>query len=54
MPVDVVAAFAATMKLNMVLWWLDTGMKYTPEQMADMSTQLTLQGIPSAFREPAR
>lgn len=53
MPVEVVAAFAASMKLNMVLWWLDNGMTYSPEQMADMSTQLTLRGIPGAIRDPA-
>ena len=50
MPVDVVAAFAATMKLNMALWWLDTGMPYTPEDMAGMCTRLTLQGIPVAVQ----
>lgn len=49
MPVEVVAAFAATMKLNMVLWWLDEGMPHTAEAMADMCTRLTLEGIPVAF-----
>lgn len=48
MPVEVVAAFAATMKLNMVLWWLEAGMPYTPEEMAAMCTRLTLEGIPGA------
>lgn len=50
MPVDVVAAFAATMKLNMVLWWLDAGQPYTPAEMADMCTRLTLHGIPAGVQ----
>jgi AcrR family transcriptional regulator len=49
MPVDVVAAFAASMKLNMVLWWLDAGMPYPPDEIAAMCTRLTLEGIPAAF-----
>ncbi len=53
MPVDVLANYAATVKLNMAIWWLDQGMPYTPEQMAAMCTQLTLHGSQAAF-EPRK
>lgn len=52
-PLDVISAFAASMKLNLALWWLETGMRYTPEEMADMMTRLTLNGIPGAMTTPA-
>jgi AcrR family transcriptional regulator len=48
-PLDVVSAFAASMKLNLVLWWLESEMPYTPEHMADMLSRLTLNGIPAAM-----
>ena len=44
MPIDVLANYLAAVKLNMVIWWLDSGMPYTPEQMADMCSRLTLYG----------
>ena len=49
MPVDVLANYAATVKLNMAIWWLEQGMPYSPEQMAEMSAKLSLTGAQSAF-----
>ncbi len=51
-PVDVLANYAATIKLNMALWWLEQGMPYPPEQMADLCTRLTLNGSRAAY-EPS-
>jgi AcrR family transcriptional regulator len=44
MPIDVLANYLAAVKLNMVIWWLDSGMPYTPEQMAEMCSRLTMYG----------
>jgi len=52
-PVDVLANYLATVKLNMVIWWLDKDMPYTPEQMADMCTRLVLNGTAGILSEPA-
>ena len=39
-PVDVLANFAASIKLNLATWWLEQGMPYSPEEMAEMCSQL--------------
>src|SRR5258708_30688329 len=44
MPIEVLANYLAAVKLNMVIWWLDSGMPYTPEQMAEMCARLTMYG----------
>jgi AcrR family transcriptional regulator len=44
MPIEVVANYLAGVKLNMVIWWLDQGMPYSPEQMADMTARLAMHG----------
>jgi len=43
-PLDVVANYLAAVKLNMVIWWLDRGMPYPPEHMAEMCARLAMQG----------
>jgi AcrR family transcriptional regulator len=43
-PVEVLANYLAAVKLNMIIWWLDQGLPYTPEQMAAMVTRLVLDG----------
>ena len=40
-PAEARAAFVAGSLLAMITWWLDNGMPYPPEQMADMFWQLT-------------
>lgn len=51
-PIEVLANYMAAVKLNMIIWWLDKGMPYTPEQMAQMCTRLVLEGAGSML-EPA-
>lgn len=43
-PIDVLANYMAAVKLNLIIWWLDKGMPYPPEQMAAMCTRLVLEG----------
>jgi AcrR family transcriptional regulator len=54
MPIEVLANFSASTKLSMVIWWLEQGMPYSPEQMAELCTKLTLHGALSAFVQKAR
>ena len=44
MPLEVLANYLAAVKLNMVIWWLDRGMPYSPQEMAAMCSRLTLYG----------
>lgn len=44
MPIDVLANYLAAVKLNMVIWWLDSGMPYTPQEMAGMCSRLAMYG----------
>jgi len=44
MPLEVLANYLAAVKLNMVIWWLDSGMPYSPQDMAAMCSRLTLYG----------
>ena len=43
-PVEVLANYLAAVKLNMIIWWLDQGLPYSPEEMAAMVTRLVLEG----------
>ncbi len=43
-PIEVLANYIAGVKLNMIIWWLENGMPYSPQHMAEMCTQLTLNG----------
>ena len=43
-PVEVLANYLAAVKLNMLIWWLDQGLPYPPEEMAAMVTRLVLEG----------
>ena len=54
MPIDVLANYSASVKLNMAIWWLEQGMPYSPEQMAEMSAKLSLTGAQSAFNQTAQ
>jgi AcrR family transcriptional regulator len=44
MPIEVVANYLAAVKLNMVIWWLDSGMPYAPREMAEMCSRLAMYG----------
>jgi AcrR family transcriptional regulator len=49
MPLEVLANFSAIVKLNMATWWLEQGMPYPPDQIAEMCMKLTLSGAQAAF-----
>jgi hypothetical protein len=56
MRLNMLANYLAAVKLNMVIWWLDSGMPYTPQAMAEMCSRLAMYGAapvlePFAVRE---
>ena len=44
-PPELIADYLAGAFLTLVHWWLDHGMRYTPDQMAAIFQQLTTPGI---------
>ena len=57
MPLEILANYLAAVKLNMVIWWLDAGMPYPPQEMAAMCSRLTMFGaapILEPFAGPVR
>jgi AcrR family transcriptional regulator len=48
-PIDILANYLTAVRLNMIIWWLDAGMPYSVEQMADMCTRLVFRGANSAM-----
>lgn len=40
LPVEMVLRFIAAAYVGLMQWWLDSGMPYTPEEMADLFVQL--------------
>lgn len=48
-PIDILANYMTAVWLNMIIWWLDTGMAYSVEQMAEMCTQLVFRGAVSTM-----
>ncbi len=43
-PTEVLANYLAAVKLQLVIWWLESGMPYTPQQMAEMCSRLAMYG----------
>jgi AcrR family transcriptional regulator len=43
-PLEVVANYLASVKMQLMIWWLDNGMPYPPQQMAEMCARLALHG----------
>jgi AcrR family transcriptional regulator len=48
-PIEIIANYSASVKINMILWWLEQGMTYTPDEMAEMCAALTTHGISGAL-----
>jgi AcrR family transcriptional regulator len=44
MPAQVLANYIAGTECNMLVWWLETGMPYAPEEIAGMLQDLVLDG----------
>ena len=45
MPLPLIATYIAGAIMNMLIWWLDHDMPYSPEQMDTMFQQLVLPGV---------
>ena len=48
-PMDVLSAYVSGSMLMMLLWWLEAGMPYPPEEMSRMTQLMTRQGILAAM-----
>jgi AcrR family transcriptional regulator len=44
-PIDILANYLVGVKLNMIIWWLEKGMPYPPEEMAVMCARLAFNGV---------
>ena len=44
LPIEALANYTASVKLNMIMWWLEEDMPYDVDHMARMCAQLTLYG----------
>jgi AcrR family transcriptional regulator len=51
-PLPLVADYAAGAILNLLKWWLEHELPYTPEQMNDLFLQLVWPGIQSSLQLP--
>jgi AcrR family transcriptional regulator len=51
MPPTVIAQYIAGTELSLIVWWLNAGMPYTTQQMAEMTHRLVLQGVMSVLSE---
>jgi len=49
-PLKVVSSYLAGAFLNLLKWWLKSGMPYTPEEMDEMFRQLALPGVDVALQ----
>jgi AcrR family transcriptional regulator len=52
-PLELVTDYLAGAILNLLTWWLDHGMPYTPQQMDALFHQLVLPGVQATLRLPA-
>lgn len=49
LPLEVVTAYLAGALQNMLLWWLERKMPYSPERMGEMFQQLVMPGVNAAL-----
>lgn len=49
-PLIVVSSYLAGAFLNLLKWWLKSGMPYTPEEMDEIFRQLALPGVEAALQ----
>lgn len=49
-PVKVVSSYLSGAFLNLLKWWLKSGMPYTPEEMDEMFRKLALPGVDVALQ----
>jgi AcrR family transcriptional regulator len=48
-PIKVMSSYLSGAFLNLLKWWLKSGMPYTPEEMDEMFRQLALPGVEMAL-----
>jgi len=53
-PLTVVSSYLAGAFLNLLKWWLKSGMPYTPEEMDEMFRQLALPGVWEALKSKSK
>lgn len=53
-PVAVMAQYLTGTLLNLLKWWLEAEMPYTPEQMDEMFRRLAMPGLWAALEQEAR
>jgi AcrR family transcriptional regulator len=53
LPREVMAQYIAGAELSLIVWWLNAGMPYTTQQMAEMSHRLVLRGVADVLSEPS-
>jgi AcrR family transcriptional regulator len=53
-PSEIIADYLAGAFLTLVHWWLDDGMRYSPEQMEAIFQQLALPGIRALLHDEQR
>jgi hypothetical protein len=51
-PIDVLANYLVGVKLSMIIWWLEKGMPYPPEEMARMCARLAFEGLGKLMKSP--
>ena len=49
-PIKVMSSYLSGAFLNLLKWWLKSGMPYTPEEMDEMFRQLALPGVEIALQ----
>jgi AcrR family transcriptional regulator len=52
-PLDIAANFIGAAYLGVIFWWLDNGMPYSSEYMADRLRYLTIQGLQRSLGLPS-
>lgn len=53
-PADMLANHLVGVKLNMILWWLEKGMPYSPEEMAVMCARVAFNGVGKIIKSASR
>lgn len=53
-PLTVISSYLAGAFLNLLKWWLKSGMPYTPEEMDEMFRQLALPGVETALQSQSK
>jgi len=53
-PIKIVAHFLAGSLLQLMMWWLEEGMPYSPQRMEEIFQELTQPGVWAALHGKTR